>query len=259
MQQQPPYQVFVINLDRSPERWDGLSARLHQLGLAAERVSATDGKGRLPAEFPEFDAAGYARCHGRTPMATEIGCYLSHVRVLEKFLAGDKEFAIVLEDDAILCDDFALAVSDLVAFRSEWDLILLFGVHGGGPVRLTKTATQHWISALTLRQTGSTAYMVKRACAAQLLKNLLPMRVPYDHAYTLPWIHGLRMRACLPYPVPAQQSGPSTIGWLERKRPAPLQRLRVLWYRTKTETSRVWHYLVKDPVIIRALFRRRSA
>ena len=34
--------VFVINLDRRPDRWKAMSAQLDRLGIPAERIPAVD-------------------------------------------------------------------------------------------------------------------------------------------------------------------------------------------------------------------------
>ncbi len=241
------YAIYVINLDRSPQRWLHLQDDLSAQGLIAERVPAVDGKGKSWTEFPEFDPIGYARCHGREPMATEIGCYLSHVAVLRHFMASPHQHCVILEDDAQLGLSFAAQMADMIKNADAWDLLLLYGIHTGGPVVTRQTPAGNAIAALTMRQTGSTAYAINRACAKDLLANLIPMRVPYDHAYTLPWIHAHRMRACLPYPVPQTRPSPSTIGWTDRKNPSFITKMRVLWYRTQTETRRFCHYLMNDP------------
>lgn len=252
-----PFEVLVINLDRSPDRWTRISADLAAQSLAASRVPAVDGKGKDPHGFPEFDAEGYALCHGRVPMATEVGCYLSHVRALRQFLAGNAQHCVILEDDAALAPDFADCMRALVNTAADWDMLLLYGAHGGGPVPLKEIETGHVIAALTFRQCGSSGYIINRACAAILADRLIPMRVPLDHAFTLPWIHGLRMRACLPYPIPTTMAAAgSTIGWDERQRPSLWKRLCVLWYRTRTEVGRVWHYLTRDPVIWKLIPRK---
>ena len=44
-----PLPIYVINLDRSPERWAAMQAQLARHGLEATRISAVDGKVNLVA------------------------------------------------------------------------------------------------------------------------------------------------------------------------------------------------------------------
>jgi len=249
-------EILVINLDRSPQRWTSMESQLARLGLSATRVPAVDGRGMSPDDFAEFDPAGYAACHGREPVATEIACYMSHLAAMRQFLTSGSDCCVILEDDAVLAPDFAGVIAALARRPDEWDLMLLFGPHSGGPVRLSPLDETHWIVGQTFRQTGSSAYMINRACAERFVRSLVPMRVPYDHAFTLPWKHGLKMRACLPFPVPETLRDTSTIGWNARKKPSLLKRLRVLAYRTRTETRRFLHFLFVDPVIVRSAWAR---
>jgi GR25 family glycosyltransferase involved in LPS biosynthesis len=50
--------VWVINLDRRPDRWAKVSARLTAAGIAAERFAATDGRAAdIAAEFQAYSAS----------------------------------------------------------------------------------------------------------------------------------------------------------------------------------------------------------
>ena len=89
----PHLPVFVINLDRRPDRLDTISGDLHRLGLPFERVPAVDAR-LLPPE----DKAD------RNPLmrAGSKACMLSHGEALRRFLASESSAAMILEDDAEL-------------------------------------------------------------------------------------------------------------------------------------------------------------
>lgn len=92
--------TWVINLDRAPERLVRIGARLDTLGLPWSRFSAVEGK-LLTAEDQAqlLDRPGFERRHGMTPTLGELGCYVSHVRVMQAFLDSGHDFALILEDD----------------------------------------------------------------------------------------------------------------------------------------------------------------
>ncbi len=90
--------AYVINLDKSPDRYARMSERLVGLGLPFERVPGVDGRtmkvSPLPvtapsASFPHILTKG------------EVGCYLGHRRCWERIAAGDEEWGLVLEDDCV--------------------------------------------------------------------------------------------------------------------------------------------------------------
>ena len=92
----PHLPVFVINLDRRPDRLATISGDLGRLGLSFERVAAVDAR-QLPPE---------ARAD-RNPLlqAGSKACMLSHGEALRRFLATDRAAAMILEDDAELASD----------------------------------------------------------------------------------------------------------------------------------------------------------
>jgi len=245
--------IFVVNLDRSPERWASISEQLEAQGLTPHRVAAVDGKGRSLADFPECDPKGYRLCHGALPRTTEIGCYLSHVKALRAFLESDCAIATIIEDDSVINDDFAEVLQLLEQNRAHWDMMLLYGNHRALPARLIEISEKYAICGLSFIQTGSVAYMINRACAKALLENLLPIRLPYDHAFAHPAFHKLRMRACLPYPVSATRSSGSTIDYSVKQKKQLRWRVPTLAYRTKREIHRVLHYTLVDRIFFSSL------
>ena len=65
-------------------------------------------------------------------MPGEIGCYLSHIKVLQTFLASNHEFAIIIEDDAVLHEHYkqmtekAMAAYKTLSEYEQWDVLKLF-------------------------------------------------------------------------------------------------------------------------------------
>ena len=95
-----PLPVYVINLDRRPDRLETIAADLGRLGLPFERVPAVDAR-----QLPPEDRAD------RNPLfrAGSKACMLSHGEALRRFLATDRDAAMILEDDAELASDLPAA------------------------------------------------------------------------------------------------------------------------------------------------------
>jgi hypothetical protein len=90
--------VFVINLDRAPERLATMTSRLDGLGVSFTRVRAVDGAALSDAEVR---ASTTAACRGLWCSRSMIGCALSHIRTWGLIAAGmPTEWCLVLEDDA---------------------------------------------------------------------------------------------------------------------------------------------------------------
>lgn len=196
-------QTWVINLDRATDRLARISAQLQRLQLPFVRLPAVDARTLSPEQRSLLDEAGYCRKHGMTPVLGELGCYLSHVEVMRRFLASTAEFGLVLEDDVMLHDSLPAVLQGLMANPGRWDAAKLSAVHRGTPVRVLEVAPGHFLAVMLSRVTGSSAYIMNRKAAQAWLREpggLLPMSLPYDHVFDQGWRFGLKFRLVTPTP-----------------------------------------------------------
>lgn len=247
--------TWVINLDRAPERLARIRAQLTGLGLPFTRLPAVDAQRLLPAQRAQLDDSTYQRRHGMTPVLGELGCYLSHVAVMNAFLASPARFALVLEDDVILRPSLPAVLQGLVAKADRWDMVKLSAVHSGTPVAVADIAPGHALAVMLSRCTGSSAYLINRAAAQAYLRQpggLLPMTLPYDHVFDQGWRFGLKVRLVTPTPCGHDEQIASTIV-------APpgasrkfhwTRRLPAFAYRLRNEAQRLAHglgQLLREP------------
>lgn len=100
---EPSYKVFVINLDRSPERLEQMAMQLKNIGLDFERISAVDGNAQTDEFLNKYYSSKLNRKKYYAPLKkAEIGCYISHLKACEKIVRDNLDYAIILEDDIIL-------------------------------------------------------------------------------------------------------------------------------------------------------------
>ena len=111
--------VFLINLDRSVDRLAHMQQQFDRLGMTVERVPAAEG-----LNIPAWMQSEFKGAHQLSP--GEVGCYASHLMVAHKIVAERLPYAVALEDDAVLDDDFLAACADAVQHApDDWDLIHL--------------------------------------------------------------------------------------------------------------------------------------
>lgn len=236
--------TWVINLDRAPERLARIRAQLDRLGLPFTRLPAVDARALTPPQRAALDEPGYRRRHGMSPVPGELGCYLSHVEVMREFLAGDADFALVLEDDVLLHDTLPAVLQGLMRHADRWDAVKLSAVHSGTPVPYLEVAPGHQLAVMLSKCTGSSAYLMNRRAAMAWLRDpggLLPMQLPYDHAFDQGWRFGLKFRLVTPTPCGHDEQIASTITappGTTRKFPWP-QRLPAYAWRAGNELRRV--------------------
>jgi glycosyl transferase, family 25 len=233
--------IYVINLDRSPERLKEITRQLEKFGLGFQRVQAVDGKLANPTQKALLDEMKYQSRHGKTSLPGELGCYLSHVRVIEVFLASDSPFAIILEDDAILEDGFIQGIEELLKHANRWDMVKLSGVHSGTPVSVLQLNQNLVLAVMFSKCTGSSAYILNRRAALELSQGLLPMTLPYDHEFDKGWKYRIKVRAVSPFLVTHNETATTTIvptGKSSRKLTG-IKRWPAYQYRVKTEFQRL--------------------
>jgi glycosyl transferase family 25 len=208
------FQTWVINLDRAPDRLERISGQLQRLGLPYTRLPAVDARALTPGQRASLDEPGYRRRHGMTPLGGELGCYLSHVEAMRRFLASEAEFALILEDDVLLHDSLPEVLHGLVQHAPRWDMVKLSGVHSGTPVPYLTVAPGHRLAVMLSRCTGSSAYAINRRAAQAYLHGtpaLLPMNLPYDHVFDQGWRFGIKVRLVTPTPCGHDDQIASTI------------------------------------------------
>jgi glycosyl transferase family 25 len=93
-------QIFVINLDRNPVRWNRMANLL--VGLNVRRIAAVDGKN---LEGPDYNTPGRQTCPEMLSRYNRA-CVLSHRMVCQEFLSGSDPYCCVLEDDVLISPDF---------------------------------------------------------------------------------------------------------------------------------------------------------
>ena len=203
--------AYIINLDRAPERWVSMTQQFAATTITPCRVSAIDGK-RLVLPSPDFDARRFRLFHGRVLNIFELACYLSHLKALQAFLESDAEHALICEDDLFLQPALEDVLTAAFEDASSWNILRLTGLGSGVAIPVRKL-TDHYSLCLQLgRLKGAGAYLVDRKAAALFVRKLLPMWLPWDHAFDREWVLGLKALSVSPFPISqTEEKFPSTI------------------------------------------------
>lgn len=194
------FNTYVINLDRAPERMTYMQRQLDALGLPYERVDAVDGS-LLSRPVSGFDERGYNLLHGRKFHPGEVGCYLSHMKALRKFMDSGADYGLILEDDCLLPADLAIAIADATTAAEDWDILRLSTVNSGRKFGFRRLGRGRSLAISLTREKGAGAYLVNRRCAEIFLRRLDPMRMAWDIAFDIEYLMGLKSAFLLPLPV----------------------------------------------------------
>lgn len=98
--------VFVINLDRSPERLEHMRQLFAQQNIDFTRIAGVDGQTLSKDELEKvYDPEHCKKLIGRELRLGEVGCTLSHIRAWKKIIHEQLDGAFIFEDDIVLTED----------------------------------------------------------------------------------------------------------------------------------------------------------
>jgi glycosyl transferase, family 25 len=186
--------IYVINLDRSADRWNALSDRAGELQFGLVRIAGVDGRDVPADQRIACDERAFRRNNGRTMLPGEYGCYRSHLKALSAFLETGQAACIVVEDDIILSADLVSRAQAAIAAVPGADVIKLFNHRTVGFRRAATSAAGDEIGQATHGPQGSAAcYAVTRAGTLKLLNTIGVMRFPFDVELERGWASGVRV------------------------------------------------------------------
>jgi GR25 family glycosyltransferase involved in LPS biosynthesis len=200
--------VYIINLDRAPDRWAFMEGQMRKAGLEGERIQAVDR--RDPAFVPRGglsvqrdDVLRETNWDGRFYVMGEEACFQSHLKALTTFIASGRHAGLIMEDDCEMAPDFAETLDAIMGYRALWDIVKLEGTRkkGGRPALKVAKAGQYDLVASLNPSSGAAAYLVTQAAAVRLIAAAEGAYEPFDNFLSAHWRHGLKALDCSPFPA----------------------------------------------------------
>ncbi|MGY0393113.1 glycosyltransferase family 25 protein [Bizionia sp. KMM 8389] len=206
--------IYIINLDRAVERRKFLEQELLKTDIPYKFISAID-KTTLSNINHQVKNK-----YKRDLIPAELGCYLSHVTVKELFLKSSYDFAIILEDDIRLMDDFdslikkAILQQKTLAKSQKWDVLKLAS-HGRKKLfKINQIDTNYDIYSGSVGITTMAAIWSRKGAESFLKQTIKDgvrvIKMPIDCALQQPWKYHLKIDNIVPNLV-AQQAFESQI------------------------------------------------
>ncbi|ESL09298.1 glycosyl transferase-like protein [Trypanosoma rangeli SC58] len=190
--------VYVINLDRRPDRWAFISRQLQRAGFREgeyKRFGAIDGNnvdvqkarscgvvsllGLLRVQEREL-----RRIWGMDLNPAAVGCALSHALIWATIAARRHHCVLVVEDDSLFSHDFQQQyVERMRHVPQDWELVYVSGLdtaHQASQLRVAEG-----VSRVPQLHRTTNCYVVSHQGARQLLQLCLPMAYQLDTMMTL--------------------------------------------------------------------------
>ena len=249
------YHTYVINLPSARDRWEKMEARLQAAGLAHTRIVAVNGRD-LQLPIPEFDEFRHRLMTGRRPIPAEIGCYLSHIKAIDAFLASCDTYthALICEDDAVFSAELPAIIDAALQFADSWDILRLSTVGHDRVMRAIPLGGGSVLGVNLTRCKGAAGYMLNRKAAATFRRRLIPMRLAWDIAFDLEYLQGLKALAVTPFPVLPDAHAATQIQIdINSYKLFPTRYCTVFPYRMGIEAAR---FLMRSGLYVRTVVRR---
>lgn len=108
--------IFVINLDRRPDRYEDFKKEMSKYGIEnVERFSAIDGSTISTNDVPLLTG--------------EIGVLLSHLEIIKKCKEEGYDNVLIMEDDVCFSEEILKLEEYMSSVPSDWDFIYFGGNH----------------------------------------------------------------------------------------------------------------------------------
>lgn len=170
------FDSYVINLKTNKDRRDYISSEYNKSDLVSKPfvlVEAVDGRTGDIKEFvtqrvreglQKIEETGKRVSHDHLTRGM-VGCYLSHLKVLEMIKSSSKPYGLVLEDDASFPEDvYTKHIKNaLLTMPEDWDVILL----GRWPLEEMNEKTYVKVNKFW----GTHGYLVNRQGAEKIIKH----------------------------------------------------------------------------------------
>ena len=213
------YQIYVINMSSSSDRFNYISQQLEHQNLSFKRIPGVDIKERQDLKNKYYSKVRN-KLDYHTPLTDgEIGCYIAHRNAWKAILDDDIDFGLVLEDDAYLKENLKLILDNLHNTKSDWDILKLADLStsprkGTNIEKFQKFDIQSYNKPPTL----CIAEVITRKGAKILLNLSNTFGRPVDVDKQWFCFKGLKIKGIKPYPVNCNNQFKSEIDSIQNRK-----------------------------------------
>lgn len=192
--------VYIISLPQDIARRKSAEKQLKSHGVQYEIIHGVYGKNLLDGQIQRV----YKQVWWKFPRQltySEVGCYLSHLKIWQSIIDNSIDGAFILEDDFILRDDFK-SILELLTVAPKWDLIKLHSQENYNMAELDKynLVNQYDIVKPYSIPLRTLAYGVTNAGARKLVNRNKRFSRPVDDDMSCFWEKKLNIW-CIDPPV----------------------------------------------------------
>jgi glycosyl transferase family 25 len=243
--------AYLINLKRANDRLVSAKEAFDKAGINFNLEVAVDGK-ELSLPHQNYSELKYNLLHGKKTNLGELGCYFSHLNVLEKFLNTKEDLALICEDDIEFDEDIIEIINGALKSGINFDLLRLSGgsirnKEIGLPLKLKKIHNDFFLSLNFGFKSGTGCYLINRHAAKNIIKKIKKMSLPIDHAMDRDWILNIRSLSITPAPVYLKEELHLKNSYIQANKEFKFPLYKRYWilapYRLASELTRLFYKL----------------
>ncbi len=216
----PSLACRVITLHPQADNTRKLLSSLRQQGINAELFDAVDGRhGFPPLQAGERLDQRMAMLRRRSHLtATELGCYLSHLRAVREAYEQGYDFICLLEDDVVIEPGFPAVVAELLPEQLDVVRFMALKLRRRKVVKILSSGVD--LVRPERGTLGTQAYMLSRRGMEKFLAHASHIYEAIDHVLDHFFLFDLDTWLVEPHVV-YEVAGPSSVSKREIRAKAP--------------------------------------
>jgi glycosyl transferase family 25 len=177
--------VYVINLDRSPDKMAYMAKQLNALRIPFERIPAVDGRTLTPEKLAEVAVRSRMEEWPALLTPNAIGCALSHYSIYQKMQGNNEEYALILEDDIKIDPDLKQVLMNIENVLNKKDVFLMY--FHGDEKSFSSCGSKNIVDQYKLYKALSVwgaysagGYIISKEVAKKLARHVFPVHTTAD-------------------------------------------------------------------------------
>ena len=196
-----PITAWVISLDASQEPVKQLTESLTEQGFRVQIFPAVDGRQAMP-EVIDGEKLSQLRSmvNRRSPLTpSEVGCYLSHYRLIKKAFAEGEQKVLIFEDDVVVEEGLYPLVQSIFDLGPQAHLVRLMALKLRKRRVVGELTGQHELVRPLRGALGAQGYIVNRDGMRKIIEFGRTISMPIDKLYDSFFLFGLNCYSVEPH------------------------------------------------------------
>lgn len=219
--------TYVVNMEKDTQKRALIEQQLQRHPELNWQIwKAVEGRKLSEEEQKEMILPQFYERYGRNATLPAAGCSLSHIAIYRDIVASNTNYALILEDDAILANDFSFAEIIKILDTDEPTAILMTPDFWYKKNNLEKNIDKGHKIYKVHEAYMTSGYLINKAGATLILRHNYPVQYTAD-AWNIFMEHGLKLYGIVPHIV-SFPDGYGEIGISQQTKKTVFEKIRFI-------------------------------